>query len=96
VRASVGAQNGFNLGFALASQEVEVWPENWPSWRLFCEIETQWRTGMNGPTGLDYGPLFARLDRLGLTPDEWEIRFADIRHIEAAALTQMREGNDNP
>lgn len=68
-----------------------MWPENWPAWCTFCELESQWRTGMNGPTGLDYAPLFMRLDRLGLAPDEWEQRFADIRHIESAALTQMRE-----
>lgn len=80
----------------LAQQAVEVWPENWPAWVLFCEMETQWRVGPGGATGLDYTPLFARMDRLGLTGPEWEQRFADIREIEAAALVQMREGRDTP
>ena len=77
-------------------EPLEVWPENWPAWVLFCEMETQWRVGPGGATGLDYTPLFARMDRLGLTGPEWEQRFADIREIEAAALVQMREGRDTP
>ena len=74
------------------TEPVEVWPENWPAWSLFCEVSGQWRQAMAGPTALDYTPLFHRMDRLGLSPDEWDARFADIRHIEAAALQQMRKG----
>nr|WP_282826190.1 DUF1799 domain-containing protein [Pelomonas sp. V22] len=72
---------------------VEVWPENWPAWRLFCEISGQWRiAGMNGVRfALDYTPLFARMERLGLSDDEWNDLFADIRVMEAAALEQMRD-----
>jgi len=73
----------------IAQQDIEVWPENWPAWSLFCEISGQWRTGMNGPTALDYTALFLRMDRLGLAGNEWEQRFADVRTIEAAALEQM-------
>jgi hypothetical protein len=53
---------------------------------------TQWRAaGMSGQYhGLDYTPLFARLDRLGLTHDEWEQAFDDVRVCEAAAIEQMR------
>ena len=71
------------------TEPVEVWPENWPAWSLFCELSGQWRVGMNGPTALDYTPLFHRMNRLGLVGDEWEQRFADIRVIERAALEQM-------
>lgn len=47
---------------------------------------------MNGVRfALDYTPLFARLDRLGLSDDEWNDLFADIRVMEAAALEQMRD-----
>jgi hypothetical protein len=28
-------------------------------WRLYERIRTQWRTGMNGATGLDYNPAIA-------------------------------------
>jgi hypothetical protein len=53
-------------------------------------MDSQWRIGMSGPTGLDYTALFLRMERLRLDDDEWEQRFADLREIEAAALTQMR------
>lgn len=52
-------------------------------------MRTQWRTGMSGAVGLDYGPLFTRMDRLGLAGPEWEDLFADVRTLESAALAQM-------
>ena len=72
--------------------DAVVWPDVWPSWRLFVELSGQWRTeGMDArAVALDYTPLFMRMDRLGLTDDEWEDRFADIRTLEAAALERMR------
>lgn len=91
MRADAGPQNGFNLGFVIAQQEVGVWPENWPVWELFCEVDGQWRVGINGPTALDYTPLFLRMDRLGLTDDAWNQLFADLRVLEAAALQQMAD-----
>lgn len=51
-------------------------------------MQTQWRVGMSGATGLDYGPLFTRMSRLSV---EWEQTFDDIRVLEAAALEQMRK-----
>ena len=74
-------------------QHAEVWPENWPAWCLFAELSTQWRTaGMAGArVGLDYGPLFARLDRIAADRDEWEQLFQDVRVLEAAALDQMSQ-----
>lgn len=73
---------------------VEVWPENWPAWVLFCRLGTQWRIAMSGPTGLDYGPLTWLLDLEDLTAEERRERFDDVRTLEAAALDQMR--NNEP
>jgi hypothetical protein len=66
---------------------VEVWPENEQALNVFNLLSTQWRTGMSGPTGLDYNVLFTRLDRLVLTADEYEQLFDDIRILEIEALT---------
>lgn len=66
-----------------------MWPENWPAWSLYCEMSGQWRTSMAGPIALDYTALFARMDRLGLSDDQWNELFSDVRAIEAAALDQM-------
>lgn len=73
-----------------AGDDVEVWPENWPAWVLFCEVSTQWRTGMNGPTGLDYSVVFRLMDEEGLKGQDWRGMLQDIRVIESAALVQMR------
>jgi len=56
-------------------------------------MDTQWRTaGMNGVrVGLDYGVLFARLDRMGLSRDDWEQMFNDVRVLEFAAINRMTE-----
>ena len=71
---------------------VELWPENWPAWSLFAEMSGQWRMApMGGATALDYTALFLRMDRLGLTAEQWNDMFADVRVIEAAALKQMAQ-----
>ena len=58
----------------------------------FIQLGTQWRTGMNGPTGLDYLALFGLLDRRGITGDEFDSVFEDIRTLESAALEEMHKG----
>ena len=72
-------------------EEVELWTENWPVISLFRKMATQWRIGMNGPTGLDYQTLFLLIDRHELSKEEAEQMFDDIRTCEAAALEAMFE-----
>lgn len=74
---------------------VEVWPENWPSWSLFCQVSTQWRIGMGGPTGLDYGAIYPLLDRIATDPAEWMDLFEDIQTLERTALKQMSENRSD-
>ena len=85
--------NPFLAGMAAiqAAQEYQIWPENMPAIALFTSISTQWRTGMNGPTGLDYNVLFARMERMKLSDQDYEWLFDDIRVIESAALTAMNQ-----
>ncbi|MRW86779.1 hypothetical protein GJ698_22160 [Pseudoduganella sp. FT26W] len=74
---------------------IEVWPEHWPAYVLFCDLQTQWRTGAAGCTGLDYNVLDRRLDRLqqrqGLSDDERDALEDDIRTMEYEALATMHE-----
>jgi hypothetical protein len=87
------------MGFAPEDYEddaVEVWPENWRIWALFCRVSTQWRTGgMGGYIGLDYTPIFKVMDMDGLTGQDWQNAFDDLRAIEAAALEQIRMNSSN-
>lgn len=70
---------------------VEVWPENWQAWSIFCQVSTQWRIGMGGPTGLDYGAIYPLLDRIAQDAAEWMDLFEDLQIMERTALKQMSE-----
>ena len=88
--------NPFLAGIAAvqAAKPVELWPENERAINLFTTLSTQWRIGMNGATGLDYSPFFARMDRMRLSDDDYEILFDDIRIIESEALQIMNKKTD--
>lgn len=78
----------------VAGPELEVWPDCWPAVGLFLRLATQWRFGFAGPTGLDYGPAFRLMDRMGLDGDEWDDLFEDLRVLEGAALDMLNEKKD--
>lgn len=82
-------------GFAMEDYEpdpVDIWPDNWQSWRLFTFMQTQWRfSGMGGHEGLDYNVMYRELDDRGIVGEEREQLKADIREMEFAALDEMRK-----
>ncbi len=51
----------------------------------------QWRTGMNGATGLDFNVLFRMMDRMNLTPSRYDELEYEITVLEGAALEAMHE-----
>ena len=71
-----------------------MWPENEQAWRLFTFMGTQWRVAMGGPTGLDYGVLFHRMDRMALPPDDFDLLLSDVRSMESAALGAMTKNRE--
>jgi len=73
---------------------AEVWPENWRAYALFAFMRTQWRVGMAGATGLDYGPLHRKMDRMELAPDDYDDLEADIQTMEFAALGIMNDRDE--
>ena len=70
---------------------VEIWPENVRAHNLFQTLHTQWRVGMGGATGLDFLVAYRRMDRMGLSPDEYDQLDGDLQVMEAAALQAMHE-----
>jgi len=72
-------------------EAVELWPENERAYFLFLSLQTQWRVGMGGATGLDYLVLFAKLDRMKLSDEDAELLEQDIRAMEHEALKAMSE-----
>lgn len=82
-------------GESLASQFYDVeskawrfplWAENWPAIEFYLRIQTQWRVGMNGRTGLDYNVLFHEMDRRDLSRDDYDDLLDSIRVIERTVL----------
>lgn len=72
---------------------IEVWEENAASWDVFSQLSTQWRIGMNGPTGLDYNAALAVINFSQHT-DKKQL-FEDVRTMERAALEQMSDNRAN-
>jgi hypothetical protein len=73
------------------SDEFEIWPDNWLPIEVFISMGTQWRTGMAGPTGLDYGVL-RDVMALRRVPEADQPELFDwLRLMEVEALDEMRE-----
>lgn len=73
------------------SQEIEVWPDTWPSVQVFDALGSQWiYAGMGGvPTGIVYASIEPVLRVLAVPAEDWPLVFDDIRTMEAAALEEM-------
>lgn len=82
------AGTGFTVA-DYADDDFELWPENMPAIHLFSSLSTQWRHGMNGPTGLDYNVLFSRMDRMKLSERDYDWLFDDVQVIEREALSAI-------
>jgi hypothetical protein len=85
--------NAFDISGLSKPRDVEVWPENWPSFNLFAKVGTQWRAGMAGATGLDYCALYPLLDKATKDDAEWWQLFDDIQVMEVEALSIMASKN---
>lgn len=72
-------------------EAVEVWPDNLAAVNVFIAMSTQWRTGMNGATGMDYSALPEVMRMTGIPRRDWSELFEAIRVMEDAALEQMRK-----
>lgn len=66
-----------------------LWPDNVDTFNLWCQLQTQWRVGMSGATGLDYTAVAAYLrDVVGIKKKDLPERFAEIRAMEVATLNE--------
>lgn len=73
-----------------------LWPCNAPVWRLWQRVQTQWRVGMNGRTGLDYVAVLAFMrEVLGMHRKARAESLLALQAMEFAALevwAEQREG----
>lgn len=67
----------------------ELWPCNATAMRVFIAMQTQWRVGMAGATGLDYAVLPTVLEMLGVTFSDSSLRqktFFKVQTLEREFL----------
>lgn len=65
-------------------------PDCWPTVRLFLHVQTQWRTDMGHPVGLDYGAVDVVMRRLRIDDPDGEL-FEGLQVMESAALAVLHE-----
>jgi hypothetical protein len=68
-----------------------VWPDNLVTVNAFIAMLTQWRVGMQGAIGLDYGVIPVVLELTQTPAAAWPEVFEGLRVMEEAALRRMRE-----
>lgn len=71
-----------------------LWPECVPLWLAWNALQTQWRTGMEGRTGLDYAACAVWLEAHGYGPGRrrnLRAALGDLAAMERAALTAWAE-----
>lgn len=80
-----------------APDPVYLWPDNVCAWNHWQSVQTQWRVGMGGATGLDYAGVRAYLDEVDLGEQRRDV-FAGIQACERATLdvwSEQREKKAN-
>ena len=82
---------GFSKDDFAGEAEFAVWPDNWLALSVFLDMDTQWRVGAVGPTGLDYSALEPVMRLQGVRKRDRQDVFAAVRVMEAEALRVMRE-----
>lgn len=75
----------------MAAPPVGIWPDNMDAVKVFAAMGTQWRTGMGGATGLDYGVLPSVFRLTAVPRADWPDVFDDLRVMEGAALVEMHK-----
>jgi hypothetical protein len=67
-----------------------VWPENKEPFEVFCAMQTQWRIGPAGATGLDYAALPAVMDIMGVKRKRRADIMAAVQVLEREVLRLWR------
>lgn len=70
---------------------IFIWPENWQSFQIFCSLRTQWFTGFNGRTGINYCSMPIVFDLYNIEQNRRLEIFEDIMVMENAALGVMQK-----
>lgn len=80
-------------GTTAPTESAYLWPCNLQAWTSWCAVQTQWRVGTAGATGLDYAGVRAYLDEQGAAhgSDERRDIWVGICAAERATLDVWAE-----
>ena len=73
---------------AAPQDEYVLWPELVPVWNAWHQVQTQWRDGFNGRTGLDYTGVRSALKCLGARKKQIREWFPLLQEAERAAMDE--------
>lgn len=78
------------FGFAAdeVNPDVEIWPDNVETVQCFIGLSTQWKSGVNGVTGIDYSAIPVVME-MNEVEDKREV-FGGLQVMEAEVLRLMR------
>ena len=71
-----------------AEEEFHLWPENVATFNLWLAVQTQWRVGMNGRTGLDYSAVDVCMRLHQVRKKEQREMFVGLQAMEQATLDE--------
>lgn len=71
--------------------DLDVLADNLPAVHVFLAMQTQWRTGMAGPSGLDYAALPAVFGLYGVKKKQRPEVFGALRVMEGETLSVWAE-----
>lgn len=75
----------------LTPQSYRLWVEHWPAVNLFMRCLTQWRSGISGVLGLDYGVMLQLAPVLGVAVDAQLLD--QVQTMEAHAIVKLNRRN---
>lgn len=77
----------------IPDEEILIWDINLNAFKMFDALRTQWRVGMSGAIGIDYGVIRDVGKMLGFKNKEINDMFPDLQVMENEALITMREND---
>lgn len=100
-KTGLGAAAWARLGAVQSAEPAApvfwVWAENLDAYHLWLAVQTQWRVGMSGPSGLDYASIRAKPVFRAITPrDRREALLGDVEAMEGAWLAERARQHQQP
>ncbi len=72
-------------------ESFEVFPDNWDAFNVFYSLNTQWRVGPSGFTGLDYNTIPLMMKSMMIDESSLPEIMSGIMVLESEALVIMAE-----